>query len=119
MVRFSGKVGYGLSVETVPGVWQDVIVEKHYYGDVLRNTRRLAGNENLNGDLTVSNSISVMADAYAYQQFINIKYVEWMGLLWVVDNVEVQRPRLLLSLGVIYNGNTAATSAPPGATPGE
>jgi hypothetical protein len=111
MARFSGRVGYGESVEQAPGVHVDVIVERSYFGDVIRNSRSLREGENLNPDLSVQNSISIVADAYANDHFFAIRYVEWAGALWTVSSVEVQSPRLLLSLGEVYNGPT------PGVTP--
>lgn len=103
-MKFSGKVGYGVPVESVPGVWVDSIVEYSYFGDVIRNVRRLTEGENLNLDLSVSNSISIVADEYANEHFFAIRYVEWAGTLWTVTDVEVQAPRLLLRLGEVYNG---------------
>lgn len=107
MAKFSGKVGYGTSVETAPGVWKDTIVEKPYFGDVLRNIRQLRESETANGSLSVNNSISIVADAYANQNFIAIRYVMWMGTAWTVSDVEVRSPRLLLTLGGVYNGPKA------------
>jgi hypothetical protein len=104
MKRFYGKVGYGASVETAPGVWNDVITEVSYYGDVVRNSRVLREGDRVNDDLSVGNSISIVADAYANEHFFAIRYVEWAGALWVVTDVEVQSPRLLLRLGGVYNG---------------
>lgn len=106
MAKFYGKVGYGETVETPEGsgVWVDVITEKQYFGDVLRNTRQDPAGESLNNDLTVNNSISIVADAYANERFFAIRYVEWAGTLWTVSDVEVQIPRLLLRLGKVYNG---------------
>jgi len=106
MAKFFGKIGYGETEETTPGVWTDTIVIKEYYGDVLKNTRKLSEGENLNKDLSVANSISIVADAYANEHFFAIRYVEWAGALWTVDSVEVQSPRLLLRLGGVYNGPT-------------
>ena len=110
MARYYGRVGYGFSVESededTPSVWTDEIVERNYYGDIVRNTRNLAEGENLNFDLSVQNSISIIADAYANLHFFAIKYVEWAGTLWTVTKVEVQSPRLILSLGEVYNGPT-------------
>lgn len=107
MAKFYSEIGYaGESVETVPGVWEDVIVEHKYYGDVLRTSRRLESGERLNNDISVNNSISVMADAYANEHFFAIRYVKWMGVLWLVSEVEVQPPRLILRLGGVYNGPT-------------
>ena len=108
MARFFGRIGYGETVETTPGVWVDAIVEYSYYGDVIRNSRELREGENLNRDLSVQNSISIVADEYANEHFFDIRYVEWMGSLWTISSVEVQRPRLLLRLGEVYNGPTPA-----------
>jgi hypothetical protein len=108
MARFFGKVGYGESVETAPGVWVDQIVEYSYYGDVVRNSRELRQGQYLNDDLSVQNSISIVADAYANEHFFAIRYVEWAGTLWTIDSVEVLIPRLLLRLGKVYNGPTPA-----------
>lgn len=106
MARFFGRVGFGNSVETAPGVWADAIVEHSYFGDVIRNARNLKEGENLNFDLSVQNSISIVADQYANEHFFTIRYVEWAGTLWTVTSVEVQSPRLLLRLGEVYNGQT-------------
>lgn len=112
MARFYGRVGYGEPIEMAPGVWVDEIIEYSYFGDVIRNARNLREGENLNFDLSVQNSISIVADAYANEHFFAIRYVEWAGTLWTVTNVEVQSPRLLLWLGGVYNGPR------PGGTPG-
>jgi hypothetical protein len=104
MARFFGRVGYGGTVETDPGVWEDNIVERSYFGDVVRSQRNLREGENLNNDLSVQNSISIVADAFANEHFFDIRYVEWAGALWTVQSVEVQSPRLLLRLGEVYNG---------------
>lgn len=113
MAKFHGVIGYGEAVETEPGVWQDEITEFSYYGDVLRNTRQLQEGENLNNDLSVGNSISIVADAYANEHFFAIRYIEWAGTLWTVSNVEVQSPRLLLRLGGVYNGPRYEAPEPP------
>lgn len=109
MGRFHGVVGYTETVETVPGVFSEVAKERTYYGDVIRNTRRWESGQNLNDNLNVNNSISIVADAYAYEHFFNIRYVRWMGSLWKVTNVEVQRPRLILTIGGVYNGLSAGS----------
>jgi hypothetical protein len=106
MTRFFGRIGYGETIENAPGVFVDNIVEYSYYGDVIRNARNLRQGENLNPDLSVQNSISIVADAYANEHFFAIRYVEWAGVLWTVSSVEVQSPRLLLRLGEVYNGPT-------------
>ena len=103
-MKFYGKVGYApQQVETSPGVFEEMIVEHTYRGDIIRNTRRLESDNKVNDDITSNNSISIMADAYAYDHFYDMRYVEWQGSKWKVTNVEVQRPRLLLTLGGIYH----------------
>lgn len=106
MARYHGKVGYGTSVEESPGVFVDAIVEFTYFGDIIRNSRKLTEGDQVNADISVGNSISIVADAYARSNFADIKYVEWMGILWKVSDVEVQSPRLILSLGEVYRGPT-------------
>lgn len=108
MAKFHGEVGYGESVETPTGsgVWVDQITEFAYYGDVIRNTRALEQKDQLNSDISVGNSISIVADQQAIDHFFKIKYVRWAGVLWTVTSVEVKSPRLILSLGSVYNGPT-------------
>mgnify|MGYP001282352867 CR=1 FL=1 len=108
MARFHGDVGFGQAVEHPPssGVWEDAIIEKPYRGDVVKNTRSLQAGEGVHDGITVGNSISIVADSYAIEHFLDIKYVRWMGNLWIVSKVTVQRPRLLLDLGGVYNGPT-------------
>jgi hypothetical protein len=113
MARYYDVIGYGESVESAPGVWKDTIVERTYSGDVVRNSRQLREGEKLNNDLSVSNSISIVADAYANLHFHAIKYAKWAGTYWVVDDVTVQSPRLILRLGGVYNGPKANPSATP------
>lgn len=107
MAKFHGRIGYGENTETAPGVFVDAIVERMYYGDVIRNSRGLREADKVNQDLTVGNSISIVGDAYANEHFFAIRYVEWAGSLWAVVDVEVQRPRLILRLGEVYNGPTS------------
>lgn len=108
MAKFSGKIGFATpAVETAPGVWKEGIVEKGpYFGEVVRNTRQLRETDKVNFDLSVGNDVSILADAYASENFFAMRYIEWAGTLWIVSHVEVQRPRLLLQLGGVYNGVT-------------
>jgi hypothetical protein len=110
MAKFYGAIGYGISTEIRPGVWEDVITEKNYRGEVERNTRTLLTGDKVNDDISVNNSISIVADAYANGNFFAIRYVRWAGALWTVSEVEVQSPRLILRLGGVYNGPTGSSS---------
>ena len=109
MTRFNGIIGYGDSVETPAGsgIWKDVITEKTYRGDVVRNTRALEQGEQVNDDINIANSISVVADEFITEHFHNIKYVKWAGVYWTVKTVQVLHPRLILSIGGVYNGPKA------------
>lgn len=107
MARFHGEIGYAHeSIETAPGVWEEQIIEYPYYGDVVRNTRALVGGTSVNDDISVGNSISIVADAYAREHIFAMRYIRWQGALWKIEEVEVVRPRLLLRLGGVYNGPT-------------
>lgn len=103
MPKFYGAVGYTKTVETSPGVSVEQITERNYYGDVIRNTRRLQGADKVNDDINISNEISIVADPYANDHFYAIRYVVFQGAKWKVLNVDVQYPRLILSLGGLYN----------------
>lgn len=103
MAKFYGKVGYAVTEETTPGVWKPSIVEKEYYGDLIRNSRRLESTSKVNDDVSIENQISIVADPFAYKNFHNIRYVEYMGVKWKVSNIEVQYPRLILTMGGVWN----------------
>lgn len=106
MGKYYGKIGYSITEEIKPGVWKEVATEKEYYGELLRNTSRRyeGGGQQVNENIVISNNISILADPFAYENFAHIKYAEYMGTKWIVTNVEVQYPRLLLTLGGVYNG---------------
>lgn len=106
MAKFRGKVGFGESVENPakPGVFRPVITERYYRGDVIRNSRKLDGETQAIPELTVGNTISIVADAYATAHIFAMRYIEWAGSLWTIDNIDVQAPRLILRLGKVYNG---------------
>lgn len=107
-MRYYGKIGYVETQETSPGVWtESKVTERFYTGDILRNTRRRDSGEHLNDDINVSNEISIVADSFAKKNFQFLRYAEWMGTLWKITNVDVQPPRLVLSLGGVYNGEQA------------
>lgn len=103
MAKFYGAVGFAKTTEN-NGVWTETITDHNYTGDIIRNVRRLEPGESINDNPVVSNTISIIADPFANQNFHAIRYVKWMGASWKVTSVEVQRPRLLLTIGGIYNG---------------
>ena len=104
MSKYFGKIGYGVTEETRPGVYEQKIVEKEYYGDIVRNSRRLENGGKVNDDLNINMTLSIVADPFAYQNFHQLKYVEYMGAKWKATSVEPQYPRLTITLGGVYNG---------------
>ena len=111
MAKYYGMIGYAETVDDDGyGVYTPKIVERPYYGDVIRNMKRDEVGSGVNDDITIQNDISIIADAYAYQNFHRLRYVTFMGARWKVRTVEVQRPRLILSVGGVYNGPTPDTT---------
>ena len=104
MAKFYGVIGYAVTEETELGIYEERIVEKEHFGDVVRNTRRLSNAAKVNDDITISNQISIVADPFANNNFHSMRYVSFMGSKWKVTEVEVQYPRLILTLGGVYNG---------------
>lgn len=102
MAKYFGKIGYAEIEQTSPGVWKEQIVEREYYGDLIRNTRRLQAADKVNDDINISNEISIVADPYAMSNFHSIRYAEFMGAKWKISSVEVSYPRLILTLGGLY-----------------
>ena len=104
MPKFYGNIGYAISKETAPGVWVEDIVEHKYSGDVYRNTRKLQSGNQVNDSIDISNEISILSDPFANENFHSMRYVTYMGAKWKVSSVEVGYPRLILTVGGLYNG---------------
>ena len=103
-MKYFGAIGYGVTEEIRPGVSLPTITEREYYGEVERNIRRYENSGNVNDDLNINVTLSIVADPFAYQNFHQIRYVNYMGSKWKVSSVEVAYPRLILTLGGVYNG---------------
>ena len=104
MAKFYGVIGYIEDRETVVDVHVSVPIEKTCKGDLIKNYRKLTDGADINDNVVISNSISVIADPYAINHMHAIRYVKWRGTAWKVTTVDVQYPRLILSLGGVYNG---------------
>ena len=104
MPKFCGNIGYAISKETTPGVWIEDIVERQYFGDVYRNTRKLQSGNQVNDSIDISNEISILSDPFANENFHSMRYVTYMGAKWKVSSVEVRYPRRILTVGGLYNG---------------
>lgn len=104
MAKWYGEIGFAKDAQTAPGVWEETLVTRNYYGDLYRNSRRLQSADKVNDNIEVSNEISIVADPYANENFYAMRYVEFMGAKWKISNVEVKYPRLILTIGGLYNG---------------
>ena len=104
MAKYYGSVGYEDTVESTPGIFKEEIIPRDYYGDILQNNRKLENSGEINDSINVSNQISIVADPYAMQNFWRIRYATFMDQKWKVKEVSVEFPRLILTLGGLYNG---------------
>lgn len=104
-MRFFGVVGFAITEETTPGVWEDKVIEREYYGDANKIRSHWERSDTLNDDIRISTEISIIADPFAHEQFPYIKYVNYMGHKWSVSDIDISdAPRILLTLGGLYNG---------------
>ena len=103
MAKFYGAIGYSVTEETRPGIWKENIIERMYYGDLVRNTRRLQSSDKLNDNIDVSNEISILADPFANDNFHSMKYVEFMGAKWKITSVDKDMEKLKLSYTISRN----------------
>lgn len=104
MAKWYGVIGYAETVEEIPGKWEEIITERNYYGEIGKNSRRLQSSDKINDDINIANEISIVADPFAYQNFHAMRYISFMGANWKISNVDVQYPRLVLTVGGVYNG---------------
>lgn len=102
MAKYAGKIGYAETEIRSPGVYVETIVERFHRGDVVRDLRRWGNPDSVHGDLSVTNSISIVGDAYAYEHIYEMRYIWWHGVRWKITTVDVQRPRLVLTIGELW-----------------
>lgn len=103
-MKYCGLIGFAETKKTSLDVFEEQITERKYYGDVIKNVKQYETTDTLNDNINVRNSISIIADPFAYEHFFNMRYICWMGSRWIIKNVDVQRPRLILTIGGVYNG---------------
>lgn len=106
MAKFYGVIGYGVSAETEPGVFENQTSERSYFGDLIYKNWKFESSDSRNDDINLANKISIIADTFAYENFNAMRYVEFMGTKWKITNVDAsQYPRLILTTGGVYNGD--------------
>ena len=104
MARFYGKIGFVLDhVEITPGNWKPAMAERYYYGDVMKRRLSWEKGESINDNIKIGNQFSVLADEYAETHMYAMKWIEWKGVKWKITSVEIERPRMILTIGDVYN----------------
>ena len=111
MGKWFGKIGYAVTAETEPGLWEDTIVEHEYYGDMISDRRKRQTSGEVNDNINLANVISIIADPFAYENCSRMVYAEIMGAKWKITDIEVQYPRLILNIGGVYNGDSLRVTA--------
>lgn len=105
MAKFAGLVGYGSQVETSPGVWETEEKTLMMKGDLIRQNADIRESDKVNDSISLGHRVSLVGDAYAFDNYYNIKWIEVHGRKWKVSSIEIQRPRLILDIGGLWNGN--------------
>ena len=103
-MKYHGMIGFAVQTETSPGIWTEQITEHEYSGDLLRFNRKIQSSGEKNDKLTITNEISIIADAYLNENLYALRYITFMGCKWSVDSVSVEFPRMNFTLGGLYNG---------------
>lgn len=103
MAKYSGLVGYVTQGETTPGVWSSIENPVPMRGDLIRASLSRQNDSKVNSDVSLNHRVSLIGDAYAFQQYYNIRWIELDGLRWEVNSVELQRPRIIVTIGGPWN----------------
>jgi len=109
MAKFHGVIGYTIAKETAPGVWIEEAIERPYTGDILRVKRNWQQSGGVNPNLTMSETISIIADSFTLDNVNTMRYVKLRDAKWAINGIEVERPRILITIGGLYSGKSAAT----------
>jgi hypothetical protein len=110
MSKYAGLVGYVTQEESVPGVWSQVEKTSTMKGDIIRqsstngNGARISDTGKINDDISLSHRVSLLGDAYAFNNYYAIKWIKIDGHKWQVTSVELQRPRIIITVGGLWNG---------------
>lgn len=97
MAKFYGIIGYVKSIESEPGIWTDDIVEHTHIGDITKNTKRYQTTSDINDNINISNTISIVTTPYAALNYPYMKYVILDGVKWKISDIDIQSPRILIT----------------------
>ena len=106
MGKYSGMIGFGRNTEVEPDIWRDVITERKYNGDIVSDNRRFNFGDTLSGNITFTNQFSIVGDTYLFDHMPDIRYITWKGNRWTVSSADEHYPRVTISIGGLYNGQT-------------
>ena len=105
MSKWFGKIGYTVTAETEPGLWEETTIERECFGDMTSDRRKRQSSGEINTNVNLANVISIIADPFAYKNCSNMAYIEVMGTKWTISDIEIQYPRLILTIGGVYHGD--------------
>lgn len=104
-MKYVGNIGFlSSNTEVTGGIATQPIISKRYFGEIITTSSRLQTQDKINPDVTINNSIAILLDGYLNNNLSNIVYVEFLNKKWSVSSIELRHPRVILSLGGLYNG---------------
>lgn len=104
MPKCSGVIGYALAEETQPGVWTENITEKKYFGDIVRDNRKIVDQGEINSSVNISNNVSIVSNKFMLDNMASMRYISFNKSKWKINSIDIKPPRLIISLGGLYNG---------------
>lgn len=110
MSKFTGLVGFITQEESIPGVWSPIENSKKMRGDLISssatngNGSRIADSGKVNDDVSLNHRVSLLGDYYTFNNYLNIKWIQIGGRKLEVSSIELQRPRVILTVGGLWNG---------------
>ena len=110
---FYGPIGFVTVSENPPdsGIWEEIPEERMYRGEIVRNSRKWESTDQVNKNLNISNTISIIIDPYLSNNINTIRYIKWLNSYWEITSIDVEYPRMVLSIGGVYNGPTVGATS--------
>ena len=112
MARFYGKVGFIRTVNDGTGRFVEEEVVRYYKGDVNNNVRRYNPQNDVsaNDDLALNDNVSILADAYAAENYMAMQWIEFDNVRWRITSVTKEYPRITIFFGGVWNGKATNTA---------